>query len=238
MIHHVSIITAKLKENVDFYTNTLGMKFVKKTVNFDNPFTYHLYYGNQNSDPGSIVTFFGHPGSENGKKGKGVAHGLILQVPDDIYKKIGDKITDPDGLLIKLKPGNTHKILGVITTASKDFLDKYNLTSESEFVEGDEYGVVGAGVLHHTAFSTKDEESQIKFRESVKKVSNVSPVIDRFYFKSIYFQEPNGCLIEVATDGPGFMIDEDKPEDMGTNLRLPPEYQDHREEIEARLPKI
>lgn len=238
MIHHISIITAKTKENVDFYTKTLGMKFVKKTVNFDDPFTYHIYYGNEDSEPGSIVTFFIHPGSELGKKGKGIAHGFILQVPQEIYNKLGDKITDPDGLLIKLKPGDKHFILGVLTTASKDFHEEFNLDSESEFIESNEIGEMGAGVLHHTAFFTKDESSQLELREKLSKRVNVTPVIDRFYFKSVYMQEPNGCIIEIATEGPGFFVDEDNPGEMGKELRLPPQFRDHREEIEKRLPPL
>ena len=238
MIHHVSIITAKLEENVDFYTKTLGMKFVKKTVNFDDPFTYHLYYGNENAEPGSIVTFFVHPNSSKGKKGKGVAHGMILMVPQKIYDKLGDEVIDPDGLVIKLNPGNTHKILGVLTTASKEFHEKFNLNSDSVFLDESDYGEVGAGILHHTAFSIDNDEEQKKFRSVIQRISNVSPVIDRFYFKSIYFQEPNGCLIEVATYGPGFFIDEDDKQKTGSALRLPPQYEQYRSEIEARLPPI
>ena len=247
MIHHVSIITGLLEENVNFYTKRLGMTFVKKTVNFDDPFTYHLYYGNKNADPCSIVTFFVHPGTSKGKKGKGVAHGLILNVPLEKYNELGDKIYDPEGLLIKLIPTdiekNYYKILGVITTASKEFHEKFSLNSESEFVELDSFGEMGAGIIHHTAFATENEDTQIKLRESLTNYTHPSPVIDRFYFKSIYFQEPNGCLIEIATMGPGFDIDEDKYDENGDvvfsrELKLPPQYKNYRDKIESRLPKL
>ena len=237
MIHHVSIITSKLHDNVNFYVNVLGMTFVKKTVNFDDPFTYHLYYGNSSADEGSIVTFFVHPNSQKGKKGKGVAHGMVLEVPYEIHKKLGDKINDPDGLLIKLKPGKDYKILGVITTASKEFHDKFSLDSESEFLQGNDYGVMGAGIIHHTAFSVQNVNEQKKFREKIIQ-HNPSPIIDRFYFKSIYFQEPNGCLIEVATNGPGFFIDEVDKTKLGKKLMLPPQYEEYRNEIETRLPEL
>lgn len=232
MIHHITAITEKIKENYDFYTNVLGMTFVKKTVNFDDPSTYHLYYGDEKATPGTLITFFYYEGK--GKRGNGFAQGIILQVPKIIYDKLGNVINDPDGLTIKLKPGNNYKLLGVITTADENFLNQFNINSENEYVKYNHFGVMGAGLIHHVAHSTKDEISQLRFRENLLKNNiSVSNVMQRFYFKSIYFQEKNNCLQEIATDGPGFFIDEKM---LGSKLVLPPWYEPYRNEIEKELP--
>lgn len=234
MIHHITAITENIKENFKFYTKTLGMSFVKKTVNFDDPSTYHLYYGDKEATPGSLITFFYY--ECKGKKGKGFAEGIILQVPKKIYDKLGPVIKDPDGLTLKLKPGNNYKALGIITTANKEFLKKFEIDSENEYIEYNNYGRMGAGLIHHVAHSTENDETQKKIR---KKILNEgirsSEIINRKYFKSIYFQEPNGCLQELATYGPGFFVDEDK---LGSKLVLPTWYEPYRKEIETRLPKL
>ena len=234
MLHHITAITEKIKENYDFYTNVLGMAFVKKTVNFDDPSTYHLYYGDENATPGTLITFFYYEGK--GKKGNGFAEGIILQVPQKIYDKLGDVVYDPDGLTLKLRPGDNYKLLGVITTADENFLNKYNINSENEYIKYDERGIMGAGLIHHVAHSTDDETSQLLFRKNLLKNNiHVSNVMERFYFKSIYFQERNGCLQELATYGPGFFVDEKK---LGSKLVLPPWYEPHRDKIEKELPAL
>jgi glyoxalase family protein len=234
MIHHITAITENIKENFNFYTKTLGMSFVKKTINFDDPSTYHLYYGDKKATPGSLITFFYYKGK--GKKGKGFAEGIILQVPKKIYDKLGSIIEDPDGLTLKLKPGKDFKALGVITTASKEFLSKFNINSENEYVNYGHFGSMGAGLIHHVAHSTDDDISQIKIREKLLTDNiNVSPVMERFYFKSIYFREENGCLQEIATYGPGFFVDEKK---LGSKLVLPPWYEQYRTEIESNLVEL
>ena len=234
MIHHITAITEKIKENYDFYTKTLGMSFVKKTVNFDDPTTYHLYYGDEKASPGSLITFFYYEGK--GRRGMGFAEGIILEVPKNIYEKLGDLVHDPDGLTIKLRPGNTYKTLGVITPASKEFLKKYDIDSENEYVNHEKRGFMGAGLLHHVAHITEDENTQLEDKNRLEDDGvMVSPVAERFYFKSIYFQEENGCLQEIATKGPGFFVDEKV---LGSKLVLPPWYEKYREEIEMRLPKL
>ena len=234
MLHHITAITEDVKKNYDFYVNTLGMYFVKKTVNFDDPSTYHLYYGDSKGSPGSLITFFYYPGK--GKRGRGFAEGIILEVPQEIYDKLGSVIHDPDGLTLKLKPGKDYKTLGVITPASKEFLEKYDLGSNNEYINRDAFGFMGAGLIHHVAHSIENEELQKEFREKLLKENiNTSPIIDRIYFKSVYFQEENGCLQEVATEGPGFFVDEDV---LGSKLVLPPWYEDKREEIERGLPDL
>ena len=234
MLHHITAITEKIKENYDFYTGKLGMSFVKKTVNFDDPTTYHLYYGDSKASPGSLITFFYYPGK--GRRGKGFAEGIIMEVPKKIYDKLGDLVHDPDGLTLKLRPGKNYKTVGVITPASKEFLGKWMISSDNEYVNHEKPGFMGAGLIHHVAHITEDDISQLKSREElVNSEINVSPVMERFYFKSIYFHEENGCLQEIATFGPGFFIDEEK---LGSKLVLPPWYEKQREEIEKRLPDL
>ena len=234
MLHHITAITEKIKENYDFYVNTLGMSFVKKTVNFDDPTTYHLYYGDSKASPGSLITFFYYPGK--GKRGKGFAEGIILEVPKKIYDKLGDVVFDPDGLTLKLRPGKDYKTVGVITPASKEFLEKWGIGSDNEYVNREQVGFMGAGLIHHVAHSTENDSTQLKVREDlISSGVNVSPVMERIYFRSIYFHESNGCLQEIATYGPGFFVDEEK---LGSKLVLPPWYEEHREEIERRLPDL
>jgi glyoxalase family protein len=234
MIHHITAITENIKENFNFYTKILGMSFVKKTINFDDPSTYHLYYGDKKATPGSLITFFYYEGK--GKKGKGFAEGIILQVPKKIYDKLGSTIKDPDGLTLKLKPGKNFKALGIITTASKEFLKKLNINSNNEYIEYKDNGRMGAGLIHHVAYSTENDKTQIEFRKKLlNKGISSSEIINRKYFKSIYFHEPNGCLQELATYGPGFFVDEDK---LGSKLVLPKWYKPYRKEIEKRLPII
>ena len=234
MLHHITAITEKIKENYEFYTKILGMSFVKKTVNFDDPTTYHLYYGDSKATPGSLITFFYYEGK--GKRGQGFAEGIIMEVPTEVYAKLGPEIQDPDGLTLKLKPGKDYKTIGVITTASKEFLEENEINSENEYVQYEERGQMGAGLIHHVAHTTPNLNTQKETREKlIKKGIMVSPIQERLYFKSIYFQEDNGCLQEIATEGPGFYVDEEK---LGSKLVLPYWYERYRKEIEKVLPEL
>jgi glyoxalase family protein len=234
MLHHITAITERVKENYDFYVNKLGMTFVKKTVNFDDPTTYHLYYGDSQGSPGSLITFFYYEGK--GERGKGFAEGIILEVPEKIYDALGAVVHDPDGLILKLRRGEDYKLLGVITSASKDFLEKFDIDSDNEYVVYDSPGFMGAGLIHHVAHQAKDDVAQLEFKKFLEDSGvDHSEVIDRIYFKSLYFKDENGCLQELATNGPGFFIDEKV---LGSKLRLPPWYEPYRKEIEGRLPDL
>ncbi len=234
MIHHITAITERVKENYEFYTKKLKMTFVKKTVNFDDPTTYHLYYGDERGTPGSLITFFYYKGK--GTRGMGLAEGIIMEVPQEIYDEVGPVIKDPDGLTLKLKPGRTYKTIGVITTAKKEFLEKWNIASENEYKEYNNKGIMGAGMIHHVAHQTPNVNTQRKIKKELREAGiNTSDIIERNYFKSIYFQEDNGCLQEIATNGPGFFIDEEK---LASKLVLPYWYERYRKEIEKRLPKL
>jgi glyoxalase family protein len=99
-------------------------------------------------------------------------------------------------------------------------------------------GSMGVGTVHHVAFRVPDEDSQLALREEIAALGyNVTPVLDRNYFRSIYFREPGGVLFEIATDPPGFAADEE-PDRLGESLRLPPWLEKNREHIEAALPRL
>lgn len=234
MLHHITAITEDVKKNFDFYTKTLGMSFVKKTVNFDDPTTYHLYYGDSKASPGSLITFFYYKGK--GSRGLGFAEGIILEVPRSVYDKLGAVIHDPDGLTLKLRPGADYKTVGVITPASKSFLERWGISSDNEYVTYDSRGSMGAGLIHHVAHITEDDSSQKELRSKlISSGINVSSVMERIYFRSIYFPDDSGCLQEVATRGPGMFVDEDV---LASSLVLPPWYERYRKEIEGVLPDL
>lgn len=303
-IHHITAIANKAKSNLDFYTKVLGLRLLKKTVNFDDPGTYHLYYGDEVGSPGTILTFFPYEGSRRGKAGTGMATHIGYAVPEGSFdfwmkrfeeykvsygrpsEKFGEQylpFQDPDGLLLELvipkgadkrKPWETDEVKAEVATkgfhsvtltlreADKtaavltDILG-YTLQDEagSQFrystdaVEGANVidivenpslgrGEGGAGTNHHIAFRVKDEEVLMRFREKIASQGfNITEKIDRNYFYSLYFREPGGVLFEIATDNPGFAIDE-PVEELGKKLLLPPQYEPHRAKIEAVLPKL
>lgn len=303
-IHHVTAIAGSALRNLDFYTRVLGLRFVKKTVNFDDPTTYHFYFGNETGDPGTILTFFPWENVTQGRRGTGQATETAFSVPTGsfdfwidrfeqenvIYNKPAQRFNeqyltflDPDGLKLELvipekednrKGYTTHAIQEVY--AIKGFhgvtlsLEKYEHTAhvleevlgykqtqqhvnrfrfETDAVEsaaivdlvnvpGEKRGLVAGGSVHHVAFRVSSEEEQLYFQEKIADLGlHITPQIDRDYFKSIYFREPGGVLFEIATDPPGFMVDEPL-EALGSSLKLPKMYEPRREEIERVLPKL
>ncbi len=303
-LHHVTAIATDPQRNVDFYTNVLGLRLVKKTVNFDDPQTYHLYYGDEIGTPGSILTFF--PWSllaHRGRKGSGQTSAFSFSVPKDSLgfweerlanlnitfvepvTRFGDQVltildhdefeihlvaTDKDsrvgwsngdipssvairgfhGVTLShqyLNPtaGFMQAALGAEKVAEEGNRHRYQIgeggagTYIDMLVQSDlRRGTMGAGIIHHVAFRTPNDEVQLKVRDTLSDSGHgVTDVADRQYFKSIYFHEPGGVLFEVATDTPGFMTDEPK-EELGTHLKLPPWLEDRRRAIETVLPPI
>jgi len=304
-IHHVTAIASDPQKNLDFYAGVLGMRLVKRTVNFDDPTTYHFYFADAEGTPGSILTFFPWPGSRRGRQGAGqvgvtsfailpgsvgfwierfIRHRVEFEHPKTRFDE--ERVIsfhDPDGFLGELiahpvaetrqgwaGPGVPleHSIRGVYSVTlwqeSSDLTGKL-LTDSFGFepvreqasifryaakgrglgsvvdlrcVPGLWSGTMGAGTVHHVAFRAPDDESQLRVRnELVAKGYNVTPQMNRDYFHSIYFREPGGVLFEVATDPPGFTIDE--PLDrLGRSLKLPEWLEPRRFEIEALLPNI
>ena len=304
-IHHVTAIAGDAQRNLHFYAGVLGLRFVKRTVNFDDPGTYHFYFGDATGSPGSILTFFPWPGAHAGRAGVGqaavtalaipptslgwwlerlVAHGVRHDMP---ARRCGGEqalaFRDPDGLLLELvaHPGALaregwgggpvpaeHAIRGVHgVTLWEDGLEETSalltgqlgfraLTSEGNlfrFAAGDAVpgafvdvrcapdfwqGTTGVGAVHHVAFRVGDDAAQLALRDALAGHGlNVTPPLDRQYFRSVYFREPGGVLFELATDAPGFLIDEPF-EALGAALKLPPQYERMRGDLERVLSPI
>lgn len=302
-LHHITAIAGDPQQNFDFYTKTIGLRMVKKTVNFDDPQTYHFYYGDQTGTPGSILTFFPWPKVRRGRNGSGMATATGFSVPGsslkewlrrfeemqvehgEISEKFGEEFLlfkDPDGLHLELvaaeddkrKPWITGDISSEIairgfhnvsltvknaepTAAVLTEILGYKFlrqeghvyrfisgsTSNAAIVDIIEIpdaasGINAGGTNHHVAFRVKDEEVLMKFREKVlSKGMDITPKIDRDYFFSLYFREPGGILFELATDNPGFTVDETQ-ENLGSTLKLPKRYEGAREQIEKLLPEL
>src|SRR5207237_1112683 len=209
-IHHITAIAGDPQRNLDFYTQALGLRLVKRTVNFDDPGSYHFYFGDNIGSPGTIMTFFPWPGARRGARGSGQVTTVSFAVPRNSMAFWKERLRA------------THVIAEEIDRVSSE----------------DGFGQIAVGTVHHIAFRAADDDEQLRVREQlVARGLNVTPVIDRQYFHSIYFREPNGILFEIATDGPGFLIDE--PADaLGETLKLPSVYEPKRDEIERVLPTI
>ena len=303
-IHHITAIAGYAKRNYDFYTRVLGLRFIKKTVNFDDPKTYHFYFGDEVGSPGTILTFFPWEGVARGKQGAGMPTEIGYTIPEgsmefweqrfkEYYVKVTDsgvrfgekylKFEDPDGLPVSLIiPKSMDRRMawetdevgadlglrgfhGITLTLNKvkETADILIDVFDYEYVaqEGNRFryrsknvetaNIVdlieeptairsgnGGGIVHHVAFRVKTEKALMEFREKIlERGLNITPKKDRNYFFSLYFREPGGVLFEIATDTPGFSIDEDVS-NLGRNLMLPSQFESHRKEIEAVLPTL
>ena len=323
-IHHVTAITSNPQRNIDFYAGDLGLRFVKLTVNQDDPTAYHLYYGDELGRPGTILTFFHWPNIPIGRRGTSQVIAKAFLIPENSINYWIDRLKskqiefrgpsrrfdddeqeitlyDPEGLELELiahksaedravniwKEGPIpieHAIrgfysvtlseegyertasvlideLGYMPTRQDGSRFRYeiptnlssslsNSTKDQELQERGakivdvlcvpymQQALIGIGSVHHMAFRTpSDEQHKILRRNIVKARLNATPVIDRFYFHSVYFREPGGVLFEIATNPPGFTIDE-KAEELGTHLVLPPWLESSRRDLEKILPPV
>jgi glyoxalase family protein len=290
-MHHLTMITGDAPRNVEFYADVLGLRMVKKTVNFDAPEAYHLYFGDELGSPGSILTWFEFAGAQRGRAGAGMVHTIQLGIPSDGSLDFwADRLAakghgasrgehsltfeDYDGLRFELVPaaaGNPplsarhpeipaeHALTGVEGAraySSRGFdADRELLTDTLGFTEtgpgqyrmkGDtrgfnwgydeptERGIQGAGTVHHIAWHSRDADHEPWRGRVVEAGLHVTPVIDRDYFFSIYFRQPQGILFEIATTSPGFAVDED-PQHLGEELRLPAQHEHLRPLLERHL---
>jgi len=309
-LHHVTAIAGDPRRNLDFYAGLLGLRLVKRTVNFDDPGAYHFYFGDEVGKPGSLLTFFPYPGARDGRPGPGqvgvtsfsirpsalgfwlerlLKHGVRHEGPTR-RAGLGSgseqvvSFSDPDGLLLELVahlgsearsawgggPGVSaeHAIHGLHAVAiwveegkatervlveTLGFRPVGQHGTTRRFAAGDGgpgrlvdvrttgdfvRGLGGMGTVHHVAWAVEDDRAQLKMREEVVAAGLApTPVIDRNYFRSVYFREPGGVLFELATLGPGFAVDE-PVESLGEHLKLPPRLEPRRSEIEAALPPL
>jgi catechol 2,3-dioxygenase-like lactoylglutathione lyase family enzyme len=300
-IHHITAIAGNPQQNLDFYTGLLGLRLVKLTVNFDDPDSYHLYYGDEVGSPGTIMTFFSWPGAPRGRIGSGETSVTAFSVPAaslDFWRErlcqVGVAITgtthrfeedvlsftDPDGLQLELVASATpdnrpvwakgsvpteHAIRGFFnatlneqsTEATANLLTQhmgFRLVAQdgnrSRYESGQggpgsivdvvsqpdtPKGRMGFGTVHHIAYRANDDAEQLVWQKEMTDLGlSVSPVMDREYFHSIYYREPGGVLFELATDAPGFVVDEPMDE-LGSQLKLPSWFEAQREIIEARV---
>ncbi|PVE24141.1 ring-cleaving dioxygenase [Microvirga sp. KLBC 81] len=304
-IHHITAIAGPAQRNLDFYTRVLGLRLVKKTVNFDDPGTYHFYYGDEAGQPGTILTFFPWEHAAPGRLGVGETQETVFRVPEGAIgywthrliekgvpheapeKRFGETVVafkDPDGMRLALVavPGienepawNTGEIptehairgfhsasllvpeaaptgailmdvFGFREIAREGSLVRYKAgdTTLGGIVDLREAGGFlrgrpGAGTVHHIAFRATDDAVQT---EMVKKLAEnhgirTTEQKDRDYFRAVYFREPGGLLFEIATDDPGFAVDE-PAESLGQALKLPRFLEPNREKIDAVLPKV
>lgn len=303
-IHHVTAIAGDPQRNLDFYTTVLGLRLVKVTVNYDDPSTYHFYFGDGAGRPGTILTFFPWPGAPRGRRGTGQTTATSFSVPEHSLgfwtERLGSRgipfdgptprfdeeivsFSDPDGLALELvahargeagepwdlgpipaesavrgffgvtlseegyerTAGLLSATLGFRLVEEKGNRFRYETGAKGTGAVVDvlclpygHRGQVAVGTVHHVAFRTPTGRGQTEWRNALAGLGyDVTPVIDRLYFHSIYFREPGGVLFEIATDSPGFSVDE--PADrLGSRLMLPARLESHRSELEKVLPPI
>jgi glyoxalase family protein len=301
-LHHITAIAGPAQENLDFYAGVLGMRLVKRSVNQDDPGTYHLFYADAEGHPGSDLTFFPWSDLAPPRLGHGLAVEVSLEAPRgsldwwaERLAKYGVKphgvdvrfgqralpFTDPHGLRVALiedpaprsftpweespvpaerqlrglhgarlwesDPALTSafltEVMGFRELATENGWTRYGFEDAAGSVDVRESpearrGMWGVGAIHHLAWRVPDDEHQLAMRERVEKAGGqATPVIDRFWFRSVYFREPGGVLFEIATDGPGFAVDED-PARLGETLVLPPWLEQARGQIERQLPEL
>ena len=298
-LHHVTAMAGHPQSNLDFYTTVLGLRFVKKTVNFDDPGTYHFYFGDDAGTPGTIITFFPWGGAARGKTGAGEVTHTAYSIPsaslpywearltqfkisfERTEARFGEPVltfSDPDGMQIELvgteagpapraprfadvpAEDSLRAFHGVTmlqrelpqTAAALELLGYKQVAAEAgriRFSTGSNavakfidvvidsaagQGRLGVGSVHHIAFRAPDDAAQEAWRKEINQRIPSSPIMERDYFRSIYFREPGGVLFELATDTPGFATDE-TVETLGEQLRIPSWLEPQRATIEQRL---
>ena len=303
-IHHITAISGEAQENLDFYAGVLGMRLVKKSVNQDDPGTYHLFYADADGHPGTDLTFFPFRFAAPGRLGVGLGVEIALAIPHGSFDYWRERLTEHQAklgadetrrgerTLTLTDPHGQHLAL-VEMRDEREFTpwDRSSVPAEKQIVGlhavrawerdldltasflrdvlyfesyGEENGwhrfgvrgggsgkhieirdmpksargAWGVGTMHHVAWRVPDEEVELRVRARIDEAHRrPTEVIDRFWFKSVYFLEPGGVLFELATEGPGFAVDED-PAHLGEQLVLPPWLEAQRREIESALPPL
>jgi glyoxalase family protein len=303
-IHHITAIAGRAAVNIAFYTQVLGLRLVKKTVNFDDPGTYHLYYGNETGSPGTILTFFPWEHAAPGRAGVGLTQETAFRIPEQSLgfwthrllekgvphgareKRFGEtrlSLADPDGtglaligdpaaapepawsqdgipsehairgfhsatlLLSETEPTADvlQTVLGFRRSGNEGTVTRFSASQAGNgaFIDlraagGFLAGRMGRGSVHHIAFRARNDAHQAEMAAKVRSLGfQPTEQIDRQYFRSVYFREPGGILFELATDDPGFAVDEPLAE-LGTHLKLPEFLEKRRSRIEAALPPL
>jgi glyoxalase family protein len=236
-LHHVTCVCSDAQQTLDFYRDTLRFALVKKTVNFDDPHSYHLYFGDEVGSPGTLMTFFEWPRADAGRLGRGTLESIGVETPT-----VGEEaeIVDPDGLRLRLYPGDAPRLRDVVVIGNPNlYAGLFAPEAPISFAEPmDEPALIGAGTTHHIAWRVPDDASEEAWLEHLTGLGlRPTTVQDRKYFRSVYFRMPDGMLIEIATDEPGFLVDEDRAT-LGEGLSLPPWLEPERETLERELTPI
>jgi glyoxalase family protein len=235
-LHHVTCVCSDAQQTLDFYRQ-FGFALVKKTVNFDDPHSYHLYFGDDVGSPGSLITFFEWPRADHGRLGRGTLESVGLTTPN-VSEEV--EAQDPDGLRLRLYPGEQAGLHDVVVIGNPDlYAGVFAEDAPLSFAEPvEEPALIGAGTTHHIAWRVADDVEEQTWLDRLTEVGlRPTPVQDRKYFQSVYFRMPDGMLIEIATDGPGFLVDE-PAESLGEGLSLPPWLEPERETLERELTPI
>jgi glyoxalase family protein len=235
-LHHVTCVCSDAQRTLDFYRD-LGLTLAKKTVNFDDPHSYHLYFGDKLGSPGTLITFFEWPRSDPGRLGRGTLESIGLETPLADEER---EVEDPDGLRLRLYPGSAPRLRDVSVIGNPDlYAGLFAEDAPLLFAEPlEEPALIGAGTTHHIAWRTRDDAEQQAWLERLTELGlRPTPVQDRKYFRSVYFRMPDGVLIEIATDEPGFLVDE-AAESLGQGLSLPPWLEPERQTLERELTPI
>jgi glyoxalase family protein len=236
-LHHVTCVCSDAQRTVDYYRDELGFALVKKTVNFDDPHSYHLYFGDETGAPGTLITFFEWPRAERGRLGRGTLESIGLVTSTVTAETLTE---DPDGLRIRLYPGEKPALRDVVAYGNPDlYAGLFAEDAPLHFADPvEELALIGAGTTHHIAWRAPSDEEQQAWLERLTELGlRPTPVQDRKYFRSIYFRMPDGILIEIATDAPGFLVDE-PAETLGRGLSLPPWLEEDRPTLERELTPI
>jgi glyoxalase family protein len=236
-LHHVTCVCADAQRTLDFYRDRLGFSLVKKTVNFDDPHSYHLYFGDEVGSPGTLMTFFEWPRADVGRLGRGTLESIGLETPSVTEESEGE---DPDGLRLRLYPAEKPRVRDVVAIGNPDlYAGLFADDAPLHFAEPtEEVALIGAGTTHHIAWRARDDAEENAWFERLSEVGlRPTEMQDRKYFRSIYFRMPDGILIEIATDVPGFLVDE-PAESLGQALSLPPWLEEERETLERELTPI
>lgn len=236
-LHHVTCVCSDAQRTLDFYRDRLGFALVKKTVNFDDPHSYHLYFGDEVGSPGTLITFFEWPRADAGRLGRGTLESIGLESP---LVEEESEVEDPDGLRLRLYPGKAPRLRDVTVIGNPDlYAGLFSEDAPLQFAEPvEEAALIGAGTTHHIAWRVKDDAEEAAWLERLAELGlRPTPVQDRKYFHSVYFRMPDGVLIEIATDAPGFLVDEPR-ETLGQGLSLPPWLEPERETLERELTPI
>jgi len=236
-LHHVTCVCSDARRTADFYRDELAFALVKKTVNFDDPHSYHLYFGDEIGSPGTLITFFEWPRADRGRLGRGTLESIGLVTPKTLDE---EEIEDPDGLRLRLYPGEKPGLRDVVAFGNPDlYAGLFSTDAPLQFADPvEETALLGAGMTHHIAWRVAGDDEEAAWLERLDSLGlRPTPVQDRKYFRSVYFRMPDGILIEIATDGPGFLVDEPR-ESLGQGLSLPPWLEDERPTLERELAPI